>query len=47
MASFGMRPLDEAAWPDFAQLIEQHRGVWGGCWCMAFHGTPGLTGEVF
>jgi hypothetical protein len=29
MASFGVRPLDEAAWPDFAQLVERYRGVWG------------------
>ena len=21
MTSFGVRPLDEAAWPDFAQLV--------------------------
>jgi ribosomal protein S18 acetylase RimI-like enzyme len=37
MASFGVRPLDETAWPDFARLVERHHGVWGGCWCMAFH----------
>jgi GNAT superfamily N-acetyltransferase len=37
MASFAVRPLDETAWPDFAQLVERHRGVWGGCWCMSFH----------
>ena len=37
MASFGVRPLDETAWPDFARLVERHNGVWGGCWCMAFH----------
>lgn len=37
MASFGVRPLDETAWPDFAQLVERHHGVWGGCWCMSFH----------
>jgi len=37
MASFGVKPLDESAWPDFAQLVERHHGVWGGCWCMAFH----------
>jgi hypothetical protein len=36
MASFSVRPLDEAAWPDFAQLVGRHRGVWGGCWCMSF-----------
>jgi GNAT superfamily N-acetyltransferase len=31
------RPLDERTWPDFAQLVERHNGVWGGCWCMGFH----------
>jgi GNAT superfamily N-acetyltransferase len=29
--------LDETTWPDFAALVERHNGVWGGCWCMAFH----------
>jgi GNAT superfamily N-acetyltransferase len=37
MTSFGVRPLDETTWPDFARLVEKHNGVWGGCWCMAFH----------
>jgi ribosomal protein S18 acetylase RimI-like enzyme len=31
------RALDETTWPDFAALVERHNGVWGGCWCMAFH----------
>ena len=31
------RPLDATSWPDFAALVERHNGVWGGCWCMAFH----------
>lgn len=31
------RPLDPTTWPDFAALVERHNGVWGGCWCMAFH----------
>jgi GNAT superfamily N-acetyltransferase len=26
-----------ATWPDFAALVERHKGVRGGCWCMAFH----------
>jgi ribosomal protein S18 acetylase RimI-like enzyme len=34
---FHVRPLDETTWPDFARLVERHNGVWGGCWCMAFH----------
>jgi GNAT superfamily N-acetyltransferase len=37
VVSFGVKRLDENSWPDFAELVERHRGVWGGCWCMAFH----------
>lgn len=37
MGDFKVKPLDEATWPDFARLVERHNGVWGGCWCMAFH----------
>ena len=32
-----MKPLDDGTWPDFAALVQRHNGVWGGCWCMAFH----------
>ena len=34
---FAIKPLSPATWPDFAALVERHNGVWGGCWCMAFH----------
>ncbi|MFI4974477.1 MAG: GNAT family N-acetyltransferase [Caulobacterales bacterium] len=37
MTGFGVKPLDVTTWPDFARLVERHNGVWGGCWCMAFH----------
>jgi GNAT superfamily N-acetyltransferase len=37
MSNFTVKPLDENTWPDFARLVEKHNGVWGGCWCMAFH----------
>jgi len=37
VTAFSVRPLDETTWPDFARLVEKHNGVWGGCWCMAFH----------
>lgn len=37
MTDFKARPLNESTWPDFARLVEKHNGVWGGCWCMAFH----------
>ena len=35
--SYTTRPLDPDTWPDFAHLVQAHNGVWGGCWCMAFH----------
>ena len=31
------KPLDPTTWPDFAQLAEDHHGVWSGCWCLGFH----------
>ncbi|MEV6172471.1 GNAT family N-acetyltransferase [Streptomyces sp. NPDC051954] len=37
MTGLRVRPLDTASWPDFAAPVERHNGVWGGCWCMAFH----------
>jgi GNAT superfamily N-acetyltransferase len=37
MSEFTLKSLDEGTWPDFARLVERHNGVWGGCWCMAFH----------
>jgi GNAT superfamily N-acetyltransferase len=37
MTGLCVKPLDETTWPDFARLAEKHNGVWGGCWCMAFH----------
>ena len=40
------RALDEATWPDFARLVEAHHGVFGGCWCMAFHPARGGTRDA-
>ena len=37
MTGLHVKPLNETTWPDFALLAEKHNGVWGGCWCMAFH----------
>jgi GNAT superfamily N-acetyltransferase len=47
MAAFTVKRLDEATWPDFARLVERHNGVWGGCWCMAFHAEGGERGKTF
>ena len=35
--SLSVRALDNETWPAFAALAEAHNGVWGGCWCLAFH----------
>ena len=32
-----VKPLEPATWNAFAQLVEDNNGVWGGCWCLAFH----------
>ena len=41
-AGFTVRPLDESTWPAFADLVERDGGIWGGCWCIAFHLDPNL-----
>jgi len=35
------RPLSTETWPAFARLVEKHGGIFGGCWCIAFHLEPG------
>lgn len=45
---FEIKPLTPETWGDFAALVERHKGVWGGCWCMGFHArTPnwGVSAE--
>src|SRR5213080_4689496 len=36
-ARFLVRELGGETWPDVARIVEKHKGVWGGCWCTAFH----------
>ena len=37
MTRFSVKCLEKKTWPDFAQLVEAHNSVWGGCWSMGFH----------
>lgn len=30
-------PLDVSTWDAFAELVERNDGIYGGCWCVAFH----------
>ena|ERR1700674_2102920 len=36
---FTIKKLGPETWPDYVRIMEKHRGVWGGCWCVAFHLT--------
>ncbi len=36
---FTIKELGPKTWPDYVRIMEKHRGVWGGCWCVAFHLT--------
>jgi GNAT superfamily N-acetyltransferase len=47
MAAYTVRPLRPDTWEAYAQLIERHNGVWGGCWCLAFHPKSPERGQSF
>jgi GNAT superfamily N-acetyltransferase len=32
-----VEPLTETTWTGFADLVDRHNGIFGGCWCMGFH----------
>ena len=47
MAGYVVHPLTNDTWDAFAALVERHNGVWGGCWCLAFHAkTPDMGQSV-
>ena len=46
MTTYSVKPLDANTWPAFARLVQKHNGVWGGCWCMAFHAEGVGTGRT-
>lgn len=35
--SYTIRPLDASTWAAFAELVERNNGIYGGCWCLAYH----------
>jgi GNAT superfamily N-acetyltransferase len=37
LTRYSIRELGPETWTDFAELVEKHNGIWGGCWCIAFH----------
>ena len=34
---YTIRPLDGSTWEAFAELTARNNGVYGGCWCIAYH----------
>jgi hypothetical protein len=37
MTDHVIRPLTMETWDAFERLVDNHNGVWGGCWCTWFH----------
>jgi GNAT superfamily N-acetyltransferase len=44
---YSVRPLDASTWDAFAELVERNNGIFGGCWCIAYHLTPGEQGADY
>jgi hypothetical protein len=40
MKNLSIKALNIETWQDFERLVQKHNGVWGGCWCTAFHPKP-------
>ena len=40
---YTVKGLDRTTWPAFAALVERNNGIFGGCWCMGFHGELSRT----
>jgi GNAT superfamily N-acetyltransferase len=36
--NYSVQALDESTWDAFAALVKRNDGIFGGCWCMGFHG---------
>jgi GNAT superfamily N-acetyltransferase len=37
-SNYSVKALDASTWAAFAALVERNNGVFGGCWCIGFHG---------
>lgn len=41
IAGYETKALTVETWADFERLVDANNGVWGGCWCMWYHGKKG------
>jgi hypothetical protein len=40
---YTVKALDQSTWAAFAALVELNNGIFGGCWCIAFHPEESWT----
>ncbi len=45
VGEYTIKPLGPDTWEAFAQLVERHNGVWGGCWCTWFNRARAEKGQ--
>ena len=45
--SYTVHPLDASTWDAIAGLVEHNNGIFGGCWCIAYHLKPGEKGTDY
>lgn len=45
--SYSVEPLTADTWPAFAELVERHNGIFGGCWCIYFHPDCAERGQGY
>ena len=45
--SYLVRPLGASTWDAFAELVERNNGIFGGCWCIAYHLERGEKGTDY
>lgn len=42
-----VRPLSGETWDAFAAMVERHKGIFGGCWCIYFHPDCAERGQGY
>ncbi|GAB3623074.1 GNAT family N-acetyltransferase [Mariniluteicoccus endophyticus] len=45
MDAYTVGQLSPETWGDFAELVERNNGVYGGCWCIAYHSREERVGS--
>jgi ribosomal protein S18 acetylase RimI-like enzyme len=45
--SYTIQALDASTWDAFAELVVRNNGIFGGCWCIAYHLEPGEQGTDY